>query len=508
MVEILDVALPIISLVSFAILTIPMFRVFRKTQHRNALAVAWFLTAFIVSGAAVANLTLQYYNLASSPSALPFLNIPLADTPTPEYASGFLIDGISIYMAIMFIAVSAVVLVYSVFYVDSSKRPSERYFAIMILLTAALMGAVFAGDLLTLFIFWEAAAAGSSFLMIYKKDPVSLNSTLKYLVMIIIASAFIVFGLSIVYGLTGSLNFWAVRDALMVLGDKSLLIVAFIMIATGYAIEAAIVPFHFWLPDAYTAAPSSSAAFLSALIDQGSYYVLIRVLVYILTPPTAGNPGVLNWTFMLAVMAALTMIVGNLFALIQDNVKRLIANICVADVGYNLVGITSVTALGITGNLYFFLMGGITTALSFMAVGLIGRYGFRTLDDYSGLGRKMPFVSLALVIAGLSFAGVPPLGGFMAKYLVFTAAIQANMSWLAVVGVLTSVLQVAYLLRLVNYMYAKSPKDETTIKEPKNMLIPIFILVAAIIVLGAYPQIVFNLIDPVVNQLHQLLLIV
>ena len=411
-----------------------------------------------------------------------------------------MIDGISIYMAIMFIVVAAVVLFYSIFSVDPSKRPSERYFAIMIMLTAALIGAVFSGDLLTLFIFWEAAAAGSSFLMIYKKDPVSLNSTLKYLVMIIIASAFIVFGLSIVYGLTGSLNFWAVRQALMALTDKNLLLIAFILIASGYAIEAAIVPFHFWLPDAYTAAPSSSSAFLSALVDQGSYYVLIRVLVFILTPPS-----VLNWTFMLAVMSALTMIVGNLFALIQSNVKRLMANICVADVGYNLVGITSVTALGLTGNLYFFLIGGITTALSFMAVGVINHYGFRTLGDFSGLGKKMPFVSLALVIAGLSFAGVPPLGGFMAKYLVFTAAIQANLSWLAIIGVLTSVLQAAYLFRLVNYMYAKNPKDESVIKEPKRLLIPIFILVAAIIILGAYPQIVFNFIDPVVNQLHSIL---
>jgi len=497
MVDILDVVLPIISLVTFAILTVPVFRVIRKTQHRTALALVWFSTAFLVAGAAVANLALQYYSLASPPSALPFLNITLSDTPSPEFSSGFMIDGISVYMAIIFVAVSAVVLLYSVFYVDSSKRPSERYFAIMLILTAALIGAVFSGDLLTLFIFWEAAAAGSSFLMIYKKDPVSLNSTLKYLVMIIIASAFIVFGLSIVYGLTGSLNFWAVREALMVLADKNLLLIAFILIATGYAIEAAIVPFHFWLPDAYAAAPSSSAAFLSALIDQGSYYVLIRVLVFILTPPN-----VLNWTFMLAVMAALTMIVGNLFALIQDNVKRLIANICVADVGYNLVGITSVTALGLTGNLYFFLIGGITTALSFMAVGIISRYGFRTLEDFSGLGRKMPFVSLALVIAGLSFAGVPPLGGFMAKYLVFTAAIEANMSWLAIIGVLTSVLQTAYLFRLVNYMYAKKPKDEAVIKEPKRMLIPIFILVAAIIILGLYPQIVFNLIDPVINQLQ------
>ena len=114
-----------------------------------------------------------------------------------------MIDGISIYMAIIFIAVSAVVLFYSVFYMDSNKRPSERYFAIMLMLTAALIGAVFSGDLLTLFIFWEAAAAGSGFLMVYRKNPVSLNSTLKYFVMIIIASAFIVFGLSIIFGLTG-----------------------------------------------------------------------------------------------------------------------------------------------------------------------------------------------------------------------------------------------------------------------------------------------------------------
>jgi proton-translocating NADH-quinone oxidoreductase chain N len=492
MVEIFDVVLPIISLVAFALLTIPVFKVIRKSGHKTALTLAWFLIVFVVSGAAVANLTSQYYSL---PSPQPFLNITITDTPFASLSSAFMIDAISVYMAIMFIAVSAVVFFYSIFYIPNEK-PSERYYAIMLMLTAALMGAVFSGDLLTLFIFWEAAAAGSSFLMVYKKNPASLNSTLKYLVMIIIASAFIVFGLSIVYGLTGTLNFWAVRQALMTLADKHLLLIAFVFIVTGYAIEAAVVPFHFWLPDAYTAAPSSSSAFLSALIDQGSYYVLIRVLIFILTPPD-----VLDWTFMLAIMAALTMIVGNLFALIQDDVKRLIANICVADVGYNLVGITSVTALGLTGNLYFFLMGGITTAVSFMAIGVINHYGFKTLEDFSGLGRKMPFVSLALVIAGLSFAGVPPFGGFMAKYLVFTAAIEANLSWLAVIGVLTSVLQTAYLFRLVNYMYAKKPQDETKIREPRKLLIPIFILVTAIIILGLYPQIVFNLIQTATKQI-------
>lgn len=491
-VQIIDAVLPIIALVISAILTIPAFRVIRKTKHQIALASAWFIAVFAAAGLAVANLVIIYY----STSPPPVMNLSLTDSTLSVFSSALMIDAISIYMTVIIIALSAVITLYTVLFVGSSARPSERYFAIMLLLTASLMGAVLSGDLLTLFIFWEAAAAGAAFMMLYKKNALTLNSTLKYLVMIIIASAFVVFGLSLVYGITGSLNFMDVRQALMTLGDKSLLVIAFVFIAAGYAIESAIVPFHFWLPDAYTAAPSTSAAFLSALVDQGSYYILIRVLVFIITPT-----GALDWTFMLAIMAALTMVVGNLFALIQDNVKRLIANICVADVGYNLVAITSFTSLGIIGNMYFFLIGGITTALAFMVVGIINRHGFHTLEDFSGLGWKMPMVCLALVMAGMSFAGVPPFGGFLAKYLVFTAAIEANLSWLAVIGVLTSVLQTAYLFRLINYMYAKKPKDETKIKESKRLLVPIFMLVTAIIVLGLYPDIVFHLVDPIVDQL-------
>ena len=494
MIEILDVSLPIISFVLFSLLTIPVVKAIRKRKtKRTVLTIGWFLTVFVTAAVTVANLAVKYYE---QPSPQPFLNISLASEQFAIFSSTFMIDAISIYMAVIFTAVGAVTFLYSILYINLSERPSERYHSVTLIIIGCVIGAAFSGDLLTLFIFWEASAAGSSFLMLYKKTPKSLHATLKYLVMIIIASAFIIYGLSIVYGITGTLNFWAVKQALIALEDKHLLVIAFIFIAAGYAIEAAVVPFHMWLPDAYTAAPASSSAFLSALIDQGSYYVLLRVLIYILTPPT-----VLEWTVMLAVFSALTMIVGNLLALAQENVKRLIANVCIADVGYNLVAITSVTPLGIMGNLYFFLIGGITTALSFMAVGILNRMGFETLDDFSGVGRKMPFTSLALLLGAFSFAGVPPLAGFIAKYLVFTAAIEANLSWLAVIGVLTSVIQAAYLLRLINYMYAKTPQEETKIKEPKKLLFPIFILVAAIIVLGVYPTIVLNLIEPVIQQL-------
>jgi len=494
MIEILDVSLPIIGFVLFSLLTIPVVNAIRKRKNKMAvLVLGWFSTVFITAAVTVANLAIKYYEQMSSQ---PFINISLAGEPFTIFSSIFMIDAVSIYMAVIFIIVGAVTFLYSIFYINLRERPSERYYSVMLIIIGCIIGAAFSGDLLTLFIFWEASAAGSSFLMVYQKTSRSLHATLKYLVMIIIASAFIVYGLSIVYGITGTLNFWAVKQALIALEDRHLLLIAFIFIASGYAIEAAVVPFHMWLPDAYTAAPASSSAFLSALIDQGSYYVLLRVFIYILTPPT-----VLEWTVMLAFFSALTMIVGNLLALAQNNVKRLIANVCIADVGYNLVAITSVTPLGIMGNLYFFLIGGITTALSFMTVGILNRRGFETLDDFSGIGRRMPFTSLALLLGAFSFAGVPPLAGFIAKYLVFTAAIEANLSWLAVIGVLTSVIQAAYLLRLINYMYAKIPHEETKIQEPKKLLAPIFILVAAIIVLGIYPTIILNLIEPIIHQL-------
>ena len=495
MIALLDVLLPIIAFISFSLLTIPAVKIIRKRKSgKTVLGLCWFLAIFIVAGTTVANLALKYY---AEPSPQPFLNLSLIEGSSVIFSSVFLVDAISVYMTIIFTIVGAVIFIYSLFSINPNEKLSERYYAVMLMIIGCVVGTALAGDLLTLFIFWEATAAGSSFLMLYQKTAKSLHATLKYLVMIIIASAFIIYGLSVIYALTGSLNFWEVKHALASLADKHLIEIAFIFIAAGYSIEAAVVPFHMWLPDAYTAAPASSSAFLSALVDQGSYYVLLRVLIYILTPPT-----VLPWTFMFAVLSALTMVVGNLLALTERNVKRLFAYICIADVGYNLVAITSVTPLGIMGNLYFFLAGGIATALSFMVVGIFNSMGFKTLDDFSGVGRKMPFTSLSLILAAFSFAGVPTFAGFIAKYLVFTSAIEANMSWLAVIGVLTSVIQAAYLLRLINYMYGRKPnaEAEAKIKEPKKLLVPIFILAIAIIFLGIYPTAVLNLIDPVIKQ--------
>jgi len=495
-----DTLTPSIILFVFALLTVPVLRIIR--QHKRmygSLCILWVLTIFFMVTVAVARIWINYY---ASAEENPFSQAFLISKNESHLSSSLLIDSVSTYMAVVYLTVGLISVLYGVLALRDENRLSERYLALMLMVLGSIIAATFSGDLLTLFIFWEASAAGSCLLIIHKKNPESIEACFKYLVMIIMASGFIVYGLSMIYGLTGSLNFWTVREALMQLPDKRLLIIAFAFVACGYAIETAIVPFHMWLPDAYTAASASTSAFLSAIVDQASYYVFMRILIYILTPPV-----ILNWPLALAIFSALTMTIGNLFALAQTNVKRMISYVCVADIGYNLIAITSVTPLGVMGNLFFFFVGGMTTALAFMAVGILNALGLEKLDDFSGIGRKFPMTSLSLIIAVCSFSGIPPFAGFMSKYMVFTAAIEGGMGWLAVIGVLNSLLQTGYLLRLVHYMYARPMrrKFDETVKEPRTLLIPVYALGVLIVIIGIYPSIVLSMIYPAAQQLALLL---
>jgi len=495
MIDIMDVLAIPVTFILLALLTIPIVGIIRRrfAEKKRVLTTGWILIVFIICFAFVLNLALRYYTVEP---IIPFLNIKLTESGPLAFSSSFLVDALSIYIVIMFLGVGAIATLYSAMSDKLEGTASDRYFALLIITVGCLIGAAFAGDLLTLFIFWEAATAGSSFLLLYRKTMKSIHATFKFMVMIVIGSSFIIYGLSLLFSITGTLNYWEVKTVLVNFDDKALLLIAFAFIAGGYAIEAAIVPFHLWLPDAYTEAPASSSAFLSGLVDQGSYYILLRVLIYILTPTQ-----VIDWTTTIAMFAFITMVVGNLRALVETNIKRLIAYICVADVGYNLIAITSMTPLGVMANLYFFLIGGISTALAFMAVGVLNGMGFHTIDDFNGLGRIAPWTSFGLILGLLSFAGIPPLAGFIAKYMLFTSAIEGYIGWLAIVGVTVSVIQAAYIFRILNRMYGRTPSQEQGVKESKWPLIPIFMLGIILVILGLFPTIAINFIQPVVQEL-------
>lgn len=484
--NIIEVLLPTIVFTVCSLLTVPLLHLVRKTNFDpQRFMVAWIILTFSVAAIGLFRIATEYFGQSQS-----FLQISSSDTILAPLSTMFLVDDVSVYMVIAYMVVGSIACLYGVLHLSPKEQLSERYYALLLLVTGAVIAATFSGDLLTLFIFWEATAAGACFLVAYKKSRESLESALKYLVMVIIASGFIIYGLSLIYGLTGSLNFWAVKEVLLTTANPQLLLIAFAFLVAGYAIETAIVPFHMWLPDAYTAAPDSASAFLSAIVDQGSYYVLLRVLLFILTPTA-----VVDWRFTIAIFSAITMTVGNLFALAQQNVKRMISYVCIADIGYNLIAITSLTSIGLMGNLFFFFVAAMETALAFMVIGVFKRMGFETLEDLSGLGRKMPLTSLAFVCAALSFSGVPLFAGFIAKYMVFTSVLQSGVAWLALVGVSNSVLQSAYFLRVIHHLFSKAPKDDVPIIEPKKLLVPIYLLVIIIIILGLFPAFALDLIS-------------
>jgi proton-translocating NADH-quinone oxidoreductase chain N len=484
--NLIDVLLPTIVFVICSLLTIPLLRIARKTKiNPQSFMVAWLIITFSLATVSIFRITNEYFFQSQ-----PFLQISSAETILAPLSSTFFIDTVSIYMVIAYMVVGSISCLYGVLHINPKENLSERYYALLLMVIGTVIATTFSGDLLTLFIFWEATAAGACFIVAYRKSRESLESALKYLVMVIIASGFILYGLSLIYSLTGSLNFWTVKDVLLTTANPNLLLLAFAFLVAGYAIETAIVPFHMWMPDAYTAATDSGSAFLSAIVDQGSYYVLLRVLLFILTPTA-----VVDWRFTVAVFSAITMIAGNLFALAQQNVKRMVSYVCIADIGYNLIAITSITSIGLMGNLFFFFVAAMETALAFMAIGVFKKMGFETLEDLSGLGRKMPLTSLAFVCGALSFSGVPLFAGFIAKYMVFTSVLQSSVAWLAIVGVLNSVLQSAYFLRVIHYLYSKNPKSDLEIKEPKKLLIPIYCLVIIIIVLGLFPDLALSLLS-------------
>jgi proton-translocating NADH-quinone oxidoreductase chain N len=491
--NIIDILLPTIVFTVCSLLTVPFLRLVRKKTKIDPqlFMVAWILITFSVAAIGVFRIATEYFGQTES-----FIQISSANTILAPLSNVFLVDTVSVYMVIAYMVVGSIACLYGVLHVSSKEILSERYYALLLMVTGTVIAATFSGDLLTLFIFWEATATGACFLVAYKKSRESLESALKYLVMVIIASGFILFGLSLIYGLTGSLNFWTVKEILLTTGNPQLLLVAFAFIIAGYSIETAIVPFHMWMPDAYTAAPDSASAFLSAIVDQGSYYVLLRVLLFILTPTA-----VVDWRFTVAIFSALTMIVGNMFALAQQSVKRMVSYVCIADIGYNLIAITSITSIGLMGNMFFFFVAAMETALAFMTIGVFRKMGFETLDDLSGMGRKMPLTSLAFVCAALSFSGVPLFAGFIAKYMVFTSVLQSSVAWLAIVGVLNSVLQTAYFLRVIHYFYGKPTKSDIEIKEPKKLLVPIYCLVAIIIILGLFPGLALDFISSVTTSL-------
>lgn len=315
-------------------------------------------------------------------------------------------------------------------------------------------------------------------------DDKSTEAGFKYLLFGALTSTIMLYGFSLIFGFTGTTDLYQLAGMLQA-GNLSLVttfsILALILVGIGFKVS--IVPFHFWAPDVYEGAPTPVAGFLSTASKAAGFAVLIRLFI-VAFPDLASS-----WTAVLAVLAAITMTVGNLLALPQTNIKRLIAFSSVAHAGYVLIGVIALTQLGVASVVFYLAAYILTNLLAFGIVMAFSRVtGLEEITDYAGMSRRNPGLALMMLAAFLSLAGMPPFGGFVAKVVVFAAGIQAGYVWLVVIGIINSVIGVYYYLNVLKYVYLYRMPDQDEEKHPVPLTRPyaiaLVVLVFGVILIG------------------------
>jgi NADH-quinone oxidoreductase subunit N len=366
-----------------------------------------------------------------------------------------------------------------------------EYFVLLLFSAAGMMFMVSGNHILTIFVGLETLSI--SIYILSGILPVNLKSkeaALKYIVLGAFSSGIFLYGAALLYGAAGSLSlpalakyFQAGQISRMALAGMGLLLV-------GFAFKVAAVPFHMWTPDVYEGAPTPFTGFMSVGVKAAAFAAFVRVFFEALTAVQV------DWTHILWGLAVLTMILGNVAALVQENIKRMLAYSSIAHAGYLLIGMVAGKEAGTSGMLYYLLAYTFTNIGAFGVVALVGRKGEANvmIDDYRGLAKVHPLLALVMSIFIFSLAGIPPTAGFMGKFTIFSAAINSGYIWLVIVGVLTSAASVFYYFRVIMKMYMELPETEPTkLQFGPAMVLALSIATAVVLYIGIFPTTYLNL---------------
>jgi NADH-quinone oxidoreductase subunit N len=420
--------------------------------------------------------------------------------PNPALQDMLVADGYAMFLKLVTLAAAALAILFSVEYASRMRLAQVEYYTLLLLSTTGMMLMAGATNLITIFLAMEMLSIALYVLVgLNRAEQRSAEAALKYLLLGAFASGFLLYGMALVYGQAGTTSLAGIREAVgsMSASSPALLMVGLGLMIVGFGFKVALVPFHLWTPDVYWGAPTSVTAFMSAGAKVAGFAALGRVVLYAF----GGAQG--TWQWALAGLAALTMTVGNLAALRQTNLKRLLAYSGIAQAGYVLVGLAAGNELGTAGALFYLFAYAFTNVAAFGVVIAVARwYGVslrgETLEAYSGLAERRPGLAAAMSLFMLSLAGLPPLAGFMAKLYVFGAAVQGGLAWLAIVGVINSVIAAYYYLRLVVEMAGKRarsgdrPQQEEEGQPQPGVICPALkvglgVACVATVVLGVWP---------------------
>lgn len=446
------------------------------------------IASFIFTILAFISSLILYRELSTAPFKILIKTISLIS----PISAIFEIDTLSLFMNFSILFLGLLVIIYSFNYMQHESRLVE-YYSLLLMMMAGMVGITLAGDFFTFFIFWELMCISSYILVAFRRDrPAPIEAGFKYLVMSALGSSLILFGMSLLYGLAGNVNF-AYMSIGIDWGNAGIWpYISFILLFLGFGIKAAIVPLHTWLPDAHPEAPSPISAMLSGIVIETGLYGLTRILFTVFIPNSSQE----FFKLFIAIFSILTMTVGNLMALLQKDIKRLLAYSSIAQMGYMLIGVASGTSYGLLGCFLHVFNHSMMKGLAFLASGaLVERTETRNIEEMRGLGRKMPITTLTLAISLLGLGGVPSMNGFVSKFILFSSVLAPNINlwWLAVAGVLNSAFSMAYYLPVIITLIAQGDSSYEGLKEaPTLMLIPMIIMSIIIIIFGVYP---FPIID-------------
>ena len=313
------------------------------------------------------------------------------------------------------------------------------------------------------------------------KDDKSTESGFKYLLFGAMTSAIMLYGFSLLYGYAGTTNIYEIAAGVQA-GQlpAATLYGSFLLVLVGFGFKISVVPLHFWAPDVYEGSPTPIAGFLSTASKAAGFAVLLRFLLAVYPSFTP------QWSMFIAILAVITMTLGNLLALAQKNMKRLLAYSSIAHAGYILIGLVAVTELGMTSVIFYLIAYLFTNLAAFGVVAAYGRLvGSDEIAAYAGLSRRSPGLALILLISFLSLAGMPPFAGFIVKFGVFAAAVQSGMIWLAVIGVLNSIIGLYYYLTVLKVVYLyRSEDEEKPLPMTRSLALALGVLTAGVIVMG------------------------
>jgi NADH-quinone oxidoreductase subunit N len=410
--------------------------------------------------------------LAALGLALAFIySIPLFSAPAGNLFFGVIaMDQLAVFFKLFLILTSLLVLLACPGCKELSKRPMGEFNMLLLGVTLAMLLLASSMDMLMLYLSLEMVSLGSYVLVGYlKNDRQSNEASLKYLLFGAVATGSMLYGMTLLYGLTGTTKFAGIREVFTsgaITGDNSvMLLISAVLILAGFGFKTAAVPFHFWCPDVYAGAPTPVTAFLSIAPKAAGFAALIRFF-FTGFSNTSGRMdywtqfNFIDWHIVVLVISIVTMVFGNIAALRQDNMKRLLAYSSIAHAGYIFMGIVVLTSQGLQSVLIYLITYLFMNLGAFLIViEIFNRTGSFDLKDYRGFRRRSPFLGYAMAVFMFSLMGIPPLAGFWGKLYVFAAAVNADLAWYAAVGALNSVIAVYYYARVIKTMLIDEGED-------------------------------------------------